>query len=487
MGKELVRYFRSFAVKLIVALVIFSIVPVLLVQRFDAAEREQGALMLHLAHEQGRLAGEALFPLLNTLTPRGTERIDFTARRLAEGGLSIKVLFRPAIGSGSFLLVASAPEVEVGQGRGTMDRLLSSGVLTSLDVSCAGGRPLSLRLPGADGEVLTYLAPHPRPAGCWVVLTAQPFGPLAERMLGRPYWRVPEIQAAALIYAVMALLVLSIFTDAWTNLRRFRAVARAVVAGENRGSFADANRVPDLAEVAREFDTMVATLRRSEALIRQAAEENAHALKAPLAVIAQAIEPLRRDLPADSVSLRRSVELISLSVDRLDALVSTGRRIDETIASLVDCPRHRVDLSALLEKLGQGFARFAEERDLRLDLHIAPELVVIGGTEQIEIIAENLIDNAFDFSPPGGTVTLEVRRAGTMAEMVVSDQGTGIAEADLDTIFERYVSGRDGGEEHDGLGLWIVRRNAEAMGGRAWAANRPDGGLIVTVALPLAG
>jgi two-component system sensor histidine kinase ChvG len=425
--------------------------------------------------------------LLDTLTPRGTQRIDFTARRLAEGGLSIKVLFRPAVAFGSFLLVASAPEDETGQGRGTMERLLSSGVLTSLDASCVGGRPLSLRLPGDDGEVLTYLAPYPRPAGCWVVVTAQPSGPLAERLLGRPYWRVPEIQAAALIYAVMALLVLSIFTDAWTNLRRFRAVARAVVAGENRGSFADANRVPDLAEVAREFDTMVMTLRRSEALIRQAAEENAHALKAPLAVIAQAVEPLRRDLPEDSAGLRRSVELIALSVDRLDTLVSTARRIDETIASLVDCPRQRVDLSALLSTLGQGFARFAEERGLSFELRILSGLVVIGGMEQIEIIAENLIDNAFDFSPPGGTVTLEVRRAGTMAEMVVSDQGTGIAEADLDTIFERYVSGRDGGAEHDGLGLWIVRRNAEAMGGRVWAANCPDGGLIVTVALPLAG
>ncbi|MEO0034669.1 MAG: hypothetical protein RLZZ501_692 [Pseudomonadota bacterium] len=485
MGKELVRYFRSFAVKLIVAFVIFSIVPVLLVQRFDAAEREQGALLLHLAQEQGRLAGEALFPLLDTLTPRGTQRIDSTARRLAEGGLSIKVLFRPAVASGSFLLVASAPEDEGGQ-HGTMNRLLASGVLAPLEASCTGSQPLSLRLPGADGEVLTYLAPYPRPAGCWVVITSQPSGPLAARLLGRPYWRVPEIQAAALIYAVMVLLVLSIFTDAWTNLRRFRAVARAVVAGENRGSFADANRVPDLAEVAREFDIMVATLRRSEALIRQAAEENAHALKAPLAVIAQAIEPLRRDLPADSVSLRRSVELISLSVDRLDALVSTARRIDETIASLVDCPRHRVDLSALLVALGKGFAHFAEERGLHLDLHIAHGLVVVGGAEQIEIIAENLIDNAFDFSPPGGTVTLEVRRSGPMAEMILSDQGPGIPELDINQIFERSVSRRQDGAEHDGLGLWIVRRNAEAMGGRAWAANRPDGGLIVTVALPLA-
>jgi len=266
MGKELVRYFRSFAAKLIAAFVIFSIVPVLLVQRFDAAEREQGALMLHLAQEQGRLAGEALFPLLDTLTPRSTARIDSTARQLADGQVSIKVLFRKSVTSAPFLLVASAPAAENGQDE--MARLVASGVLEPLDASCAGGRPLSLRLSGADGEVLTYLAPYARPEGCWVVLTAQPSGPLAARLLGRPYWRVPEIQAAALIYAVMALLVLSIFTDAWTNLRRFRAVARAVVAGENRGSFADANRVPDLAEVAREFDTMVATLRRSEALIR---------------------------------------------------------------------------------------------------------------------------------------------------------------------------------------------------------------------------
>lgn len=85
-------------------------------------------------------------------------------------------------------------------------------------------------------------------------------------------------------------------------------------------------------------------------------------------------------------------------------------------------------------------------------------------------------------------MTLEVRRSGPMAEIVVSDQGSGIPESDINQIFERSVSRRqDGGEEHDGLGLWIVRRNAEAMGGRVWAANCPDGGLVVTVALPLVG
>ena len=483
----------SFSVKLISVALIFAVVPVLLYMQLKSVETQRNALMLRLVQEQGKLVGEALFPLLEQFSPRNADRIDLAAKRLAEGGMSIKVLFRPAQASGAhnFLLVASAPETGPQQARAAMDLLIDSGVLTHLAASCEGRSPLALRLGGTHegNELLTYLAPHATRLGCWVILAAQPTGTLPEQMIGRPYWQSPDLQVAASIYLLMAVLVLSIFTDAWRNLRRFQGVARSVIRGESKVSFAAGNRVPELAEVASELDSMVTTLKRSENLLRQAAEENAHALKAPLAVISQALEPLGRAIASDNARAVRALDLIGQSVERLDGLVSSIRRTDETIAALIDRPRDRVEASAVLNRLGRGYIRMAAERSIGLELGVAANLRISGSDEMLEVIAENLLDNAIDFSPPGGRVAIDLWEEDGMALFRVQDTGPGVPDGEQERIFERHVSrrpqeqGRD--VKHYGLGLWIVRRNAEAMGGRAWAANLPGGGLEVSVALPL--
>ncbi len=482
---------RSFAFKLAAAALIFAVVPVLIAQQVRLADRQRGDLLLHLIQEQGRLAGEAVFPLLDRFSPRTASALDGAVTRLAAGGLSLKLLFRPAKArDGAFLLVASAPERGAAEGRAAMARLAASGVLAPLAGSCRGQSPLALRLPadggGAGQDLLTYLAPHDTPQGCWVVLAAQPTGSLPERLIGRPFWRSPEIRAAASIYLLMAVLVLSIFIDAWRNLGRFRKVAQGM-GRKPAPSFAAGNRIPELAEVAAGLDAMVGALSRSETLLRQAAEENAHALKGPLAVISQSLEPLRRAVPEEDGRARRSLEVIEQSVERLDQLVSLARRIDEAIAGLIDCPRHPVALSLLLERQGRGYARLAAERGVGLDLDLTPGLMVAGSEEMLETITENVLDNALDFAPAGSRVTLSLSAEGDWLRLRVRDRGPGVALDQLERIFGRHVSrrpGEEGGEAHYGLGLWLVRRNAEAMGGTAAAAPAAEGGLDVTVTLP---
>jgi two-component system sensor histidine kinase ChvG len=81
------------------------------------------------------------------------------------------------------------------------------------------------------------------------------------------------------------------------------------------------------------------------------------------------------------------------------------------------------------------------------------------------------------------------------AELRIEDEGPGVEPERLDRIFERYFSLRpktaDRGDgppaQHAGLGLWIVRRNVESLGGRVAASNRIDGGLCIRVTLPCNG
>ena len=116
--------------------------------------------------------------------------------------------------------------------------------------------------------------------------------------------------------------------------------------GARGGSFGAQNDMPELADVAEEFDRMVEVLDASARDIRRAAEDNAHAFKTPIAVIRQSLEPLKRAVAADNQRGLRAIGLIESSLDRLDGLVASARHLDETTADLMDMPRSDIDLSS---------------------------------------------------------------------------------------------------------------------------------------------
>src|SRR5438045_9250339 len=98
---------------------------------------------------------------------------------------------------------------------------------------------------------------------------------------------------------------------------------------------------------------MVEALYRSAADIRQTAEDNAHAFKTPIAVIRQSIEPLRRVLPQDNQRAQRAFGVLEHSLDRLDGLVASARRLDEATADLIAEPHATVDLGRVIGGLIQ--------------------------------------------------------------------------------------------------------------------------------------
>jgi len=178
--------------------------------------------------------------------------------------------------------------------------------------------------------------------------------------------------------------------------------------------------------------------------------------------------------------------------------VAAARRVDETIAELMNAPRQAVDLTALLFNMARGFndaqATLPSAERVRVNVVAGTRLRVAGTEEAIETVVENLIDNAISFSPGGSVVQVSLQAKGGMARMTIEDNGPGVAPEDLERIFERHFSHRpdlsapdtSSGDSHFGIGLAIVRRNVELMDGTVLAENRAEGGLKVTVRLPIA-
>ena len=495
---------RSLISKLVLLLIVFLTVPIILYGQFLSADQEQRALLLESVREQGRLMAESLRPILERTDSSPLLVLSQEVKRLAAPNTGIKVFYRPKDQSGAegFYFVAAEPEIPPADLERERDALIRRGVLGKLVSTCAA-EPIALRHQNSSGEpeLLTSINPIATDAGCWMVITAHTSGAFLGTSIGQPYWKTLEVKIAALIYLAMALLTIGLFFGVWRSIMRFRSLARDIGAGAaTNASFEAENIVPELRPVAREFDRMTAAMRGSAEQIRQAAEDNAHAFKTPIAIMRQSLEPLHRIVPDENRRGHRALDVLEESVERLDRLVASARHLEEVAAELIDRPRYPVDLSRLVSRMLDAYRDTFAGSQVRLDARLQTEVVISGDEELLEVVFENIIDNALGVSPRYSTVTVELKTKGKRALLAVRDEGPGVPAAYLGRIFERYVSlrppeshdplpeeetGQDAGH-HLGIGLWIVRRNIEALDGTVRAENRQGGGLILAMDLPLA-
>jgi PAS domain S-box-containing protein len=232
----------------------------------------------------------------------------------------------------------------------------------------------------------------------------------------------------------------------------------------------DITRIVELQESLRRGETMAA--------LGSLVAGVAHEVRNPLFSISAIVDTLERDFggreefDAYSSLLRAQVARLSqLMQDLLDYGKPGVLRLAE--ASLPDLIRRATDGCRVLAR--EGGVNIQE--DLPADL---PPVAL--DASRVEQVIENLVANAIQHSPPGSTVRVLVRLQGGAVSCSVEDEGPGLAEADTTRVFEPFFSRRKGGT---GLGLSIVQRIVESHGGQVTAANRPRGGAVFSVTLPV--
>jgi signal transduction histidine kinase len=150
------------------------------------------------------------------------------------------------------------------------------------------------------------------------------------------------------------------------------------------------------------------------------------------------------------------------------------------------------DLGAVLHGAAAAFRPLSDKHVVVADIP-AGLPAASGDTMATDIIVGQLLENAFKYSPEGGTVSIRAQMTseGEWIEVTVADEGIGIADGDHERIFDRFFQGETGDRRRFGgvgIGLFIVRRLAEAQHGEVTASSRPSGGTIMSLRLrPAAG
>jgi signal transduction histidine kinase len=207
-----------------------------------------------------------------------------------------------------------------------------------------------------------------------------------------------------------------------------------------------------------------------------------HELRTPLTRLMVVLESL--SLPGAKpdelvAQARGEVQQIGELID--DVLFLSELDTGRTVVSLGSTPALPV-LDGVFERLGER----AERADVRLVLDCPASVELPLRQRMLEIVAQNLAENAIRYAGPGSTFTLTVRAEGGRVALSGADDGGGVPEEDLPRLFERfYRSDRARASRGTGLGLAIVKHVVAAAGGSVEARNRPQGGLEVTCVLPL--
>lgn len=268
-------------------------------------------------------------------------------------------------------------------------------------------------------------------------------------------------------------------------IRTLRAAFEAVAAGklDTRIGGALAGRRDELVDLGQDFDRMAERLEKLLEGQRRLLHDVSHELRSPLARL-QAAADLLQQQPVRGAEIIGHIERDIARMDRLVGELLTLARVDVGTGGQMEDP---VDLTELVADIAAD-ARFeAEAKECRVEPMVVGTPVVPGNRDLLYRAVENVVRNALRHSSAGGEIAISVYpdRGGREVAIEIADQGPGVGEHELDAIFSPFVRGRAASGDGYGLGLAITRRVAEVHGGSVVAVNRPAGGLLVTLRLPL--
>lgn len=295
--------------------------------------------------------------------------------------------------------------------------------------------------------------------------------------------RLTQQVVAAIVLAVLLAGALGIWLA-----RPFRRLERAIVdLGENRLEQPINIRGPsDVRSVSQQLDWLRLRLTELDADKARFLRHVSHELKTPLAALREGVALLQDGVTGKLNPNQQEVtQILHHNTLVLQAQIEALLRFNAAAFEARQLQRRKTDLLALLQAQVDAQRLQWQAHGLRVEVRGAPLTRAVDGDKLGTAIA-NLLSNAIRFSPPGGTIVLQLSTAPGAVHIEVRDEGVGIAPDDRSRIFEPFYRGERqprGGVRGTGIGLSIVQEYVVAHGGRVSLLPEP-GSTVFQIELP---
>jgi two-component system phosphate regulon sensor histidine kinase PhoR len=233
----------------------------------------------------------------------------------------------------------------------------------------------------------------------------------------------------------------------------------------------------------------VTELRRLERVRQDFVANVSHEFKTPLTAIRGFAETLLSGALNDPKNNRRFLEIIRDHSSRLDRLTDDLLKLARIEAGKLELEFFSVALAELIEGCAETTTLKAARKQLSISIDIPPGLPPVrGDASLLREVFQNLLDNAIQYTLPGGSIRVTASAAAREAVVSVTDSGIGIPLADQERIFERFYrvdAARSREAGGTGLGLSIAKHIVEAHGGRLWVESEIGRGSQFSFSIPL--
>lgn len=244
----------------------------------------------------------------------------------------------------------------------------------------------------------------------------------------------------------------------------------------------------EISELAKTFNTMSEKLENTDRKRSEFVSNASHELKTPLSSMKILIESLLYQDGVDEKIYKEFLTDINGEIDRLNRIITGLLTLAKTDSEAEALVMDTILLSELVYKSVSALKPIAKEKGVKLSYHVHNDLEIECDALKVMQAVMNLVDNAIKYTDKGGDVRVTLQRSGQNAAIVVKDNGCGIAQENIEHLFDRfyrvdYARARDTGGS--GLGLHISRKIALLHGGNIDVKSVEGKGSVFTLYLPL--
>ena len=272
---------------------------------------------------------------------------------------------------------------------------------------------------------------------------------------------------------------------------RLRKAAQKLAAGDlsARAGAHESLGTDEVSQLVRDFDTMAEQIEKLVNAQSRLLKDISHELRSPLARLTVALELARQRTGPDAETVLDRISLESSRMNELIGSLTTIARLESGSGTLRKVP---VQLEDVVDEVSRDAAFEAQARNCQVETEILDELPVLGDRALLHSAVENVVRNAMRHTHDGTDVEIrldrEIANGKDEAVVRVTDCGPGVPKEALDKRFRPFyrlddARGRQTGGV--GLGLAITERAVRLHGGTVRASNRPEGGLMVEIRLPI--